>query len=67
MDESGQTRESGSSDVNDSVRQNAGDDFTARDFRTWAGTVLPAQEAAVLAILQQQLKPRPRVRSRGDG
>jgi DNA topoisomerase-1 len=31
-----------SSDVNDYVREIAGDDFTAKDFRTWAGTVLAA-------------------------
>ena len=32
----------GSADVNDYIREIAGDDFTAKDFRTWAGTVLAA-------------------------
>lgn len=31
-----------SEDVNDYLRQISGDDFTAKDFRTWAGTVLAA-------------------------
>ena len=31
-----------SSDVNDYLRDVAGDDFTAKDFRTWAATVLAA-------------------------
>jgi DNA topoisomerase-1 len=30
----------GSGDVNDYIREIAGDEFTAKDFRTWAGTVL---------------------------
>jgi DNA topoisomerase-1 len=32
----------GSADVNDYLKQLSGDDFTAKDFRTWAGTVLAA-------------------------
>ena len=35
-------RDVGSSDVNEYLREVAGDDFTAKDFRTWAGTVLAA-------------------------
>ena len=34
----------GSADVNAYVRAIAGEDFTAKDFRTWAGTVLAARE-----------------------
>jgi DNA topoisomerase-1 len=30
----------GSSDVNDYLREISGQDFTAKDFRTWAGTVI---------------------------
>lgn len=41
-DESGTTRDVGSQDVNAYLREIAGDDFTAKDFRTWAGTVLAA-------------------------
>ena len=32
-----------SSDVNDYLRQVSGQDFTAKDFRTWTATVLAAQ------------------------
>jgi DNA topoisomerase-1 len=40
VDESGEVRDIGSSDVNQYIREVAGDEFTAKDFRTWAGTVL---------------------------
>lgn len=40
LDEAGQCQTINSSDVNDYVRQTAGDEFTAKDFRTWAGSVL---------------------------
>ncbi len=35
-----------SSDVNDYVREACGEAFTAKDFRTWAGTVLVARALA---------------------
>lgn len=40
LDEDGEVRTVGSSDVNDYLREISGQDFTAKDFRTWAGTVL---------------------------
>ncbi len=43
VDESGQTHTITSTDVNAYLREITGDDFTAKDFRTWAGTVLAAQ------------------------
>ena len=43
FDAKGQRRDVTSGDVNDYLRQIAGADFTAKDFRTWAGTVLTAQ------------------------
>ncbi len=36
-------RDIGSADVNGYLREIAGEEFTAKDFRTWAGTVLAAQ------------------------
>jgi DNA topoisomerase I len=39
---SGEARDITSQDVNDYLRQISGDDFTAKDFRTWAGTLLTA-------------------------
>ena len=38
-DEDGELREVGSDDVNAYPREVAGEDFTAKDFRTWAGSV----------------------------
>jgi DNA topoisomerase-1 len=43
VDEAGETRSVGSSDVNDYLREITHDDFTAKDFRTWAGTVLAVE------------------------
>jgi DNA topoisomerase-1 len=42
VDEAGKVCDVGSTDVNEYLRQIAGQDFTAKDFRTWAGTVLAA-------------------------
>ena len=42
LDESGQPHAIGSADVNDYLREISGHDFTAKDFRTWAGTLLAA-------------------------
>jgi DNA topoisomerase-1 len=38
-----------SSDVNEYIRRTAGEGFTAKDFRTWAGTVLAASTLRALA------------------
>jgi DNA topoisomerase I len=40
IDEEGEVRDVGSDDVNAYLREIAGEEFTAKDFRTWAGTVL---------------------------
>ncbi len=42
LDEDGVRRDVTSSDVNDYLREITGEDFTAKDFRTWSGTVLAA-------------------------
>jgi DNA topoisomerase-1 len=42
VDDEGNCRDVTSSDVNDYLREITGKDFTAKDFRTWAGTVLAA-------------------------
>jgi len=43
MDDGGTMHDVGSADVNDYLRETTGQDFTAKDFRTWSGTVLAAQ------------------------
>ena len=40
LDESGEARKVDSADVNKYLREISGEDFTAKDFRTWAGSVL---------------------------
>jgi DNA topoisomerase-1 len=42
VDQDGTHRSVESADVNDYLREVAGEGFTAKDFRTWAGTVLAA-------------------------
>jgi DNA topoisomerase-1 len=42
LDETGDVQDVASDDVNDYLRSVAGEEFTAKDFRTWAGTVLAA-------------------------
>jgi DNA topoisomerase-1 len=46
LDEEGQPQSIGSSDVNEYLKEIAGADVTAKDFRTWAGTMLVANELA---------------------
>lgn len=43
VDEEGARHSIDSADVNEYLREAAGADFTAKDFRTWAGTVLAAR------------------------
>jgi DNA topoisomerase-1 len=42
IDSQGEVRDIRSDDVNEYLRQISGHDFTAKDFRTWAGTALAA-------------------------
>jgi DNA topoisomerase-1 len=43
VDEQGETRAVDSADVNAYLKSIAGEEFTSKEFRTWAGTVLAAQ------------------------
>lgn len=42
LDDDGQPHTINSSDVNDWLREISGEEYTAKDFRTWSGTVLAA-------------------------
>ena len=46
LDEDGQRQAIDSADVNAYLREVCGEEFTAKDFRTWGGTVLAAQALA---------------------
>jgi DNA topoisomerase-1 len=47
VDQDGQRRAVESADVNAYIRQAMGEDFSAKDFRTWAGTVSAARALAM--------------------
>ncbi|HWA38847.1 MAG TPA: DNA topoisomerase IB [Burkholderiales bacterium] len=58
LDESGETRSVESADVNAYLREAAGDAFTSKDFRTWAGTLLAARALKALGPAQSQAQAR---------
>jgi len=58
VDDEGQRQTICSDDVNGYLRDISGDDFTAKDFRTWAGTVLAAQALARLARFKSQTEAK---------
>ena len=43
LDDEGNVQAIGSADVNDYLRETMGEEFTAKDFRTWSGTILAAE------------------------
>ena len=55
----------GSADVNAYLREIAGDDFTAKDFRTRAGTVLAAMALADGEAAASRRRPRLAIAGRG--
>ena len=59
--ENGQRRSIGSTDVNDYLRRITGDDFTAKDFRTWAGTVAAVQALCTCEPVTSQTKAKKNV------
>ncbi len=58
LDDEGVPHPVGSADVNAFLREAAGDDFTAKDFRTWAGTVHMASLLASLEDVGETLTAR---------
>lgn len=58
VDEGGETRRIESADVNAYLREIAGADFTSKDFRTWAGTVLAARALRPLCAFSSQAEAR---------
>ncbi len=54
VDDDGRRQTICSDDVNAYLREISGEDFTAKDFRTWAGTVLAAQALARLQRFKTQ-------------
>ncbi|WP_022976001.1 DNA topoisomerase IB [Nevskia ramosa] len=60
LDESGERRTLGSADVNDYLRNASGAEFTAKDYRTWAGSVMAYR--ALCKPLGQSAEELPTVR-----
>jgi DNA topoisomerase-1 len=48
LDEEGRRQSIDSADVNDYLRESMKEEFTAKDFRTWAGSVLAAQTLSAM-------------------
>ena len=58
LDEDGEVRDITSQDVNDYLARISGKDFTAKDFRTWTGTVLAALALRELECDQSKAKAK---------
>jgi DNA topoisomerase-1 len=61
LDDEGQPRDVESADVNQYLREIAGEEFTAKDFRTWAGTVLAAQALQEIESFDTQAQAKKNV------
>lgn len=58
VDDEGETRRIESADVNAYLKEVSGEDFTSKDFRTWAGTVLAARALHALGPCATQAEGR---------
>jgi DNA topoisomerase-1 len=61
QDEDGEAREVDSDDVNAYLREISGQGFTAKDFRTWAGTLLAAHALAALEAFDSDARAKKNV------
>ena len=62
VDEDGERRAVSSTDVNDYLREITGKDVTAKDFRTWAGTVLAALALAEFETFDSDARAKKNLR-----
>jgi len=58
LNEEGQREQIDSEDVNEYLREISGSDFTAKDFRTWAGTILAAMALQEFAQFDSEAQGR---------
>jgi DNA topoisomerase-1 len=61
LDEDGQRRDVGSADVNAYLKEVSGEEFTAKDFRTWSGTVLACAALRELEPFDSQARAKKNV------
>ena len=62
VDDSGEIRDITSEDVNNYLREITGEDFTAKDFRTWAGTVLAAMALNALGAFETKKQAKANIK-----
>ena len=62
VDEDGEVHDVTSQDVNDYLREITGQDFTAKDFRTWAGTMLAAIALKAVGAFETKKQAKANVR-----
>jgi DNA topoisomerase-1 len=67
VDENGDRGTVTSDDVNGYLRETTGEDFTAKDFRTWAGTVLAACALREVARFESETEAKRNVVAAIDG
>jgi DNA topoisomerase-1 len=61
VDDAGHRQTIGSADVNAYLRDISGDSFTAKDFRTWAGTVLAARALSEMSAFRSEREAKRQV------
>jgi DNA topoisomerase-1 len=63
LDENNERQEVTSSDVNDYLREISGLDITAKDFRTWAGTVLAAMALSEFEAVDSHARAKKNIKA----
>lgn len=61
-DEAGEVRSVTSEDVNDYLHEISGEEFTAKDFRTWAGTVLTAMALSAQGPVENETQAKKNIK-----
>jgi DNA topoisomerase-1 len=61
VDDDGQVQRIGSADVNEYIREHTAEDFSAKDFRTWRGTVLAARELSAVGFAESEAQSKRRI------
>jgi len=63
VDDEGGLRDVASQDVNDYLREITNEDFTAKDFRTWAGTVLAAIALSAVGTFETKKQAKTNIKN----
>ena len=63
VDDDDERKEVTSADVNDYLREITGHDITAKDFRTWAGTVLAAMALSEFEAVDSQARAKRNIKA----